>query len=101
MLNKGEPGFERFKARISKKTGGAKNLGPHTAEQAVADQIWQYFGKKPKSDPLGFPALMGMIGRIGRQAVYEIWNGIRHSDPRNRESLFLHKVGESRIVWKK
>jgi len=66
----------------------------YTKEQELADQIYFYFGKKIK-----FPMIMRFIKTKGYQAIYEIWQEVKNSNPLNRESLFLWKVGQSKINY--
>lgn len=63
-------------------------------EQELADQIWNYFGKK-----LPFPRIMKMISGNGYQAVYEIWNEVKNSDAKNHLSLFIWKIKNIKIQW--
>jgi hypothetical protein len=67
-----------------------------TAEQALADEIYSYFGKK-----LPFARIMYLIKTKGRQAVYEIWNEVRKSSANDHLSLFLWRVKNEKIVYKK
>lgn len=71
------------------------NRRPATKEQFLADQIWTHLGKH-----VAFPRIMRIIKEKGYQAVYEIFNEVRSSNPRNRASLFLWKAKNERIVWK-
>jgi hypothetical protein len=67
-----------------------------TKEQELADSIYFYFKKELK-----FPTIMSFIKRKGYQAIYEIWNEVRQSKPKNRTALFLWKVKNERIIYKK
>ena len=67
-----------------------------TKEQELADRIFSYFGKKIK-----FPMIMSFIKTKGYEAIYQIWNEVKHSKPKNMESLFLWKVKNERIVYYK
>lgn len=67
-----------------------------TKEQELADRIFFYFEKEIK-----FPTIMRFIKTKGYQAIYEIWNEVRHSKPKNKLSLFLWKVKNERIIYKK
>ncbi len=68
----------------------------HTKEQSLADEIYSYFGKK-----LSFGFIMNKILTKGYQFVYEAWNEIRQTNPKNRVSLFLWKIGQTKINFKK
>lgn len=57
-----------------------------SAEQALAEEIWNFFYKK-----LPFPRIMRIIKTHGRQKVYEIFNNIRQSGPKNPVALFVWK----------
>lgn len=65
-----------------------------TKEQELADRIFFYFGKE-----ITFPTIMRFIKTKGYQAIYEIWNEVKHSKPKNKLSLFLWKVKNERIVY--
>lgn len=58
-----------------------------TPEQALAEEIWNYFYKK-----LPFPRIMRIIKIWGQQKTYEIFNEVRQSDAQNRLSLFIWKT---------
>ena len=67
----------------------------HTKEQELADTIFFHFKKQIK-----FPAIMNFIKTKGYQAIYEIWNEVRQSKPKNEVALFLWKVKKERIIYK-
>lgn len=71
-----------------------KNKKIYTKEQELADQIHSYFDKK-----LGFPMIMNFIKTKGYQFVYEVWNEVKQSNPKNRLSLFMYKIGEEKIIF--
>lgn len=66
-----------------------------TKDQALADDVYHYFGKK-----LPFPRIMRMIKDKGYQAIYEFWTEVRKSDCDNQLALFIWKVKENKINWK-
>lgn len=63
-----------------------------TKEQELADQIYSYFGKQLK-----FGLIMNFIKQKGFQFMYEVYNEIKHSNPKNREALFMWKIGKTKI----
>ncbi len=67
----------------------------YTKEQELADTIFFYFGKQIK-----FAAIMSFIKRKGYQAIYQIWNEVRQSKPKNETALFLWKVKNERVIYK-
>ncbi len=67
----------------------------YTKEQELADTIFFYFKKEIK-----FPTIMSFIKGKGYQAIYEIWNEIKHSKPKNEVALFLWKIKNERIIYK-
>jgi len=67
----------------------------YTKEQELADTIYFYFKKQIK-----FAAIMSFIKRKGYQAIYEIWNEVKHSKPKNELALFLWKVKNESIIYK-
>jgi hypothetical protein len=67
----------------------------YTKEQELADQIFFYFKKEIK-----FATIMRFIKTKGYKAIYEIWNEVRHSKPKNAVSLFLWKVKNEKIIYK-
>ena len=79
----------------------AKDRGPRSRNEWVAEQVWNYFGKQKKGSRLSYPAILGMIRNKGTEVVYQIWNDLRQSDPRNRESLFLWRIGQAKVGWEK
>ncbi len=81
--------------KISIKDLKLKKTRIFTREQELADQIYFYFNKKLK-----FSMIMKFIKTKGFQAIYEIWNEIKHSNPINRKSLFLWKVAQNKIQYK-
>ena len=64
----------------------------YTKEQLLCEEIWLYFGKKLK-----FSMIMNFIKTKGYQFCYETWNEIKQSNPKNRESLFMYKIGKVKI----
>ena len=79
---------------LEKLKKGSKR-GPHTKEQALADQIWTHFGKR-----LHFARIMKMIKEKGVRWVRECLEEVRKGDARDRLSLFIHKVAQAKIAWK-
>ncbi|MFH1347000.1 MAG: hypothetical protein ABIH10_01995 [Spirochaetota bacterium] len=67
----------------------------YTKEQELADTIFFYFKKEIK-----FPTIMSFIKRKGYQAIYEIWNDVKHSKPKNEVALFLWKVKNEKVIYK-
>jgi len=67
----------------------------YTKEQELADTIFFYFKKQIK-----FAAIMNFIKRKGYQAIYEIWNEVKQSKPKNEASLFLWRVKNERVIYK-
>ncbi len=67
----------------------------YTKEQDLADTIFFYFKKQIK-----FAAIMNFIKTKGYQAIYQIWNEVRQSKPKNEVALFLWKVQKERIIYK-
>ena len=65
----------------------------YTKEQALADEIYSYFGKQ-----LRFVIIMKFIKTKGYRFIYEACNEIRQSNPQNRLKLFMWKVGQVKIV---
>jgi len=65
-----------------------------TKDQELASQIYDYFGKKLK-----FGFIMSKIHTKGYQFMYEIFNEIKHSKPKNRAALFLWKIGQTKIIF--
>ena len=43
---------------------------------------------------------MSFIKTKGYRAIYEIWNEVRQSKPKNEASLFLWRVKNERIIYK-
>ena len=68
----------------------------YTQEQALAEQVWLYFGKK-----LPFPRIMRIIKLKGQQAIYECFNEVKNSDAKDRLALFIYKAKEHKIIWQK
>lgn len=66
----------------------------HSDAQFLADQIWEWSGKR-----LSFPLLMKMIKTKGRQFVFECWNEIRRENPKDKVKLFMWKIGQVKINW--
>ena len=65
-----------------------------TKNQELADQIYLYFEKRLK-----FPRIMAIIKQKGYQAIYEIFNEVKHSDAENKISLFIWKVKKEKIIF--
>ena len=72
-----------------------KKTRVYTKEQELADTIFFYFKKQIK-----FAAIMSFIKRKGYQAIYQIWNEVKHSKAKNDAALFLWKVKNERIIYK-
>jgi len=66
----------------------------YTKEQELADTIYFYFKKQIK-----FPTLMSFIKGKGYKAIYEIWNEVRQSKPKNEVALFLWKVKNEKVIY--
>lgn len=69
-------------------------IGNPNKNHALADQIYNYFGKK-----IAFSRIMRIITEKGYQATYEMWNEVRKSDAMNPIALFLWKVKNVKIKW--
>lgn len=67
----------------------------YTKDQELADTIYFYFKKQVK-----FAAIMNFIKTKGYRAIYEIWNDVKQSKPKNEVALFLWKVKNEKIVYK-
>jgi len=67
-----------------------------TREQELADRIYTYFGKK-----LSFGLIMKKILTKGYQYTYECWNEVKQSNPKNRLSLFMWKIEQTKIDFRK
>lgn len=80
--------------RIQLKDFRLKKTRIFTKEQALADEIYSYFNKK-----LRFGMIMKFIKTKGYQFSYEMWNEIKQSNPINRESLFMWKIGNTKIQY--
>jgi len=59
----------------------------HSKEQALADEIWRYFGKK-----ISFGFLSRVIFEKGFQPVYESFFEVKQSNARSLKGLFLWKI---------
>ena len=71
--------------------------GIYTEEQALADEIWTYFGKE-----LSFPRIMRIIKTIGKKACYEIFADVRQSSVKKEVALFVYLTQDNfrSIDWK-
>ncbi|MBN2197837.1 hypothetical protein JW698_01405 [Candidatus Wolfebacteria bacterium] len=67
-----------------------------TKEQDLADEIFFYFNKE-----IEFATIMSFIKRKGYQAVYNIWNEVKHSKAKNEIALFFWKIKNEKIIYKK
>ncbi len=67
-----------------------------TREQELADQIYFYFGKQLK-----FGLIINKIKTKGYQFIYEAWNEIKQSNPKNKLALFMWKIGQTKINFRK
>lgn len=70
------------------------NIKNFSKEQALAEDIYLYFGKK-----LPFGRIMKMIKMKGYQAIYEFFEEIKRSNPKDRLSLFIYKVKNNKVVF--
>jgi len=66
-----------------------------TKEQALAEQVWLYFGKR-----IQFSRIMKMIKDKGHQFIYEVFNEVKNSRADDHLALFVHLVGKQTIEWK-
>ena len=66
-----------------------------TKEQDLANQIYDYFNKELK-----FGFIMNKIKTKGYQFIYEIWNEVKQSNPKKAISLFMWKIGNTKINFK-
>ncbi len=80
--------------KIQLKDYKIKKIRIFTKEQALADEIFTYFGKQLK-----FGQIMKFIKMKGHKAIYELWNEVRQSNPKNRLSLFIYKVKENKVIF--
>jgi len=64
--------------------------------QVLASEIYKYFGGR-----LEFSRIMKMIKNKGYQFIYEIFQEVKRSNPKNRLALFLWKFEQQPILWKK
>ena len=78
--------------KITKTDLKLKKSRIYTKEQELADQIYSYFGKKIK-----FGLIMNKILNCGYQYIYECFNEVKQSNPKNREALFMWKAGQVKI----
>ena len=81
--------------KITIKDYRPKKTRVFTKEQSLASDIYSYFGKKLK-----FGFIMNKIKTKGYQFIFEVWNEIKKSNPKNRESLFMWKIGNTKINFK-
>lgn len=63
----------------------------HTKEQALAEEIFNHFGKK-----IRYPMLMGIIKTQGEQAVRELFNETIKGEAKNPLALFMWKIGKNK-----
>ena len=71
-------------------------VGNPNQDHFIADQVFQGFKRK-----LSFGRIMQIIKTHGNQFVYNTWNDIRQQNCRNPIALFLWKVKQNKIDWKK
>ncbi|KKU91440.1 MAG: hypothetical protein UY23_C0001G0046 [Candidatus Jorgensenbacteria bacterium GW2011_GWA1_48_11] len=83
----GEDYLDVLKARRKEKR-------PPNREQALAEEIWLFFGKE-----ITFPAILKIIRAKGQQAVYEIWNEVKKAEFPNKPALFLSLVKKEKVFW--
>ena len=64
----------------------------YTKEQALAGEIFEYFGRK-----LNFGRIMRIIKIVGNERVYGIWNGIKQSNCDDPLKLFVWATKKENI----
>lgn len=70
-------------------------VGNPNEDHYVADQVFQYFGKR-----LAFPRIMVMIKQHGRHFILQTLLEMKSYSPKNPVALFLWKVKQNTIQWK-
>lgn len=68
----------------------------HTAEQALAEEIWDHFRRA-----LPFPRIMRLIKTWGRQRIYEEFNTVRKGDSEQPLKLFIWRTKNEQMGAKK
>ena len=71
------------------KNDAARNFRINTGDQVLANDIYLFFGK---SKEMPFGLIMGLIKRLGRQRIYEIWNDVRQNKADDHLKLFMWKT---------
>jgi hypothetical protein len=84
------------KKEYIKKIGARANQRITTREQALADEIYNFFSKK-----LSFGTIMGIIRNKGYLAVYEIFQETKRSkwEYDKKLPLFLSLIKKQKIEW--
>lgn len=79
--------LQKLKTRVNKRI--------KTREQALADTLYEFFGRK-----LEFKVIMGIIRNKGYQAVREIFGEVKQAKAKNPVALFLWFVKREKVEWK-
>lgn len=71
-------------------------VGNPNPDNVLAEQVYLHFNKH-----IAFPRIMQMIKTHGRQAIYEIFNEVKHHEKSLEKpvALFVWKVKENKIKW--
>lgn len=88
--------LEGRKVNLSRANNKTRVWHAATSAQDLAAQIFEHYRRK-----IRYGHLLGIIRRIGVQAVYECWNNAKHSNNvRDEKALFLWNCGRHKIVWR-
>ena len=67
-----------------------------TAEQALAEEVWLYFGKR-----LPFARVMRHIQLLGKIYIRETLEEIKKSDAKDHLALFIHRCKTDKVAFHK
>lgn len=81
-------GFHKVEFRL------AKPKRVFSPAQALADEIFSYFGKR-----LPFARIMREVSRKGIQFVREEFESVKKGDARDKLSLFLWRVSQVKVSF--
>lgn len=81
-----------LKNYLGNKIEQAKGKPKQTREQSLADEIWNFFGKPKRGEPMSFPMIMGFIRNRTFYYVNDTFREIVKSDCENPMTLFLSKM---------
>lgn len=68
-------------------------------------EIWTYFGKPKKKEPMGFPMLLGLASKIGREHLRIIWRttvadkGKKDRQTQIKDFLWQYEEALKNIKW--